>query len=66
MELTTWPTITEVSDRLGLSRQRVHALLQHGRIEGIKRGAQWLLNPESVDRLEAERTARQQTIEQAQ
>lgn len=42
-------TITEAAGILGVSRQRVHVLLQNGQLEGHKRGNSWFIYRYSVE-----------------
>lgn len=42
-------SITEAAEMLGLSRQRVHILLQNGQLEGRKVGNAWIINRDSVE-----------------
>lgn len=42
-------TITEAAGILSVSRQRVHALLQNGQLEGHKRGNSWFIYRYSVE-----------------
>lgn len=43
-------SITEAAEMLGVSRQRVHVLLQNGQLEGRKVGNAWNISRESIER----------------
>ena len=43
-------TITEAAEILGVSRQRVHKMLQDGKLEGYKRGNSWFVYYYSVEK----------------
>ena len=51
----TWPTIKEVADRIGVSRQYILRLVSSGRIHGVIRGDVWLIEPASLHQYEATR-----------
>lgn len=43
-------SITQAAEILGLSRQRVHVMLQKGQLDGFKVGNVWNVYKDSVDR----------------
>lgn len=43
-------TIPEAAARLGVNRQWVWRLVKAGRLAGEKRGRDWLIDPESVEK----------------
>lgn len=46
-------TVAEVAERLGRDASRVRQLLRTGALDGERRGRDWLVDPASVDRLQA-------------
>lgn len=42
-------TIAEASDMLGISRQRVHKLIQSGALRARQSGSTWLIDRASVE-----------------
>lgn len=42
-------SLTEAAEMLGVSRQRVHILLQNGQLDGFKVGNSWNVYRESVE-----------------
>ena len=46
-------TVHEAAEALGVTRQRVHALLKDGAIIGRKSGGTWLIDRASVERRQA-------------
>ena len=43
-------SLTEASEMLKLSRQRVHVLLCNGQLDGFKVGNAWIIYRESVEK----------------
>ena len=43
-------SLTEAAEALGVSRQRVHALLKSGKLDGYKVGNSWNISAESVEK----------------
>lgn len=47
-------SITEAADILGITRQRVHVLLQGGKLDGCKVGNTWIVYGDSVEKRKSE------------
>ena len=53
-----WASVTEVAERLGVSRQAVLERLNRGTLAGHKQGKQWVVDAHLVRELEAEQIER--------
>lgn len=51
--LRVWITVLEASEMLGISRQRVHQLLNAGALTGEKNGTIWLISVRSIEQRQA-------------
>jgi hypothetical protein len=57
-ELATWPAVRDVVRELSLSQCYVNIMIHDGRLDAVCTRLGWLVDPESVARLKAERAAR--------
>lgn len=48
-----WITVSETADILGVTRQRVHQLLQSGGLTGTQSGRTWLISIRSIEARQA-------------
>jgi excisionase family DNA binding protein len=46
-------SITETASRLGMTRQRVHKLIQEGRLKATQHGRLWLIAESEIDTLQS-------------
>jgi len=44
-----WLPVRDAADNLGVSRQRVHALIRFGLVDAVRRGRWWIVSRESLD-----------------
>jgi excisionase family DNA binding protein len=51
-------SISQAADALGIVRQRVHRLVQNGRLQGVKIGERWLISKSSVENFERQPVGR--------
>ncbi len=56
-DFENWLTVSDASERIGISRQAVHKRLRDGKMRAVETRLGWLIAPEAVD--EAERVARE-------
>ena len=59
-EVENWLSPSEAGDILGTSGQWVTSLARRGALDAVRTSLGWLVNPEDVDRLAAERLAKVQ------
>ena len=48
--MESWLTVGRAADELGLSRERIRAMIRHGLLDATRAGDLWLVDPASVDR----------------
>jgi hypothetical protein len=53
----TWPAVRDVMRETGLSQSRISQLIRAGSLHAVKTRLGWLIDPESVATLQAERAA---------
>jgi excisionase family DNA binding protein len=46
-------SITEAAERLGMTRQRVHQLIQEGRLTAAQHGRMWLISESEIEVLQS-------------
>jgi len=46
-------SITEAAEKLGMSRQRVHQLIQEGRLLATQHGKMWLISEDEIAALQS-------------
>lgn len=59
-EIENWLSPSEAGDVLGTSGQWVTSLARRGALDAVRTSLGWLVNPEDVDRLAAERLEKAQ------
>jgi hypothetical protein len=59
-EIENWLSPSEAGDILGTSGQWVTSLARRGALDAVRTSLGWLVNPEDVERLAAERLAKAQ------
>lgn len=50
-----WLSVRDAADNLGISRQRLHALVKAGAVEAVRRGCFWVVSRYSLDEYATER-----------
>ncbi len=53
----TWPAVRDVMRTTGLSQARISQLIRAGHLRAVKTRLGWLIDPQSVAALQAERAA---------
>ena len=53
-----WPGIGEVATQLGKTQQHIHAMLNEGRLKGIRTRVGWIIHPACVERVAREEDSR--------